>query len=87
MSQKDCRHKWGRVLVSGLPAYKCRHCGAVVFEAVQDQNLTREEMRRPLDAIRSVPDFGAPCKTYNLRQRIRRELKEYARIRALRGGR
>ena len=85
MSQKDCRHKWGRVLVSGLPSYKCRICGAVVFEAVQDENLTREEMLNPLNAIRSVPDFGAPCKTFNLRQRIRKELKEYMRTRPSRG--
>lgn len=85
MSQKGCRHGWMRVLVSGLPAYRCRYCGAVVFEAVQDDTLTREELRRPRDSIRSVPDFGAPCISYNLQQRIRKDLKEYVRARSPNG--
>lgn len=75
MSQRNCSHKWMRVLVNSLPAYRCRHCGATVFESLVDETLTQRELRSPKDVILGTPDFGAPCISYNLKQKIQDELK------------
>ena len=76
MSQKNCKHEWRRVLVNGLPAYQCRLCKATVFEGVRDETLTRRELLSPRDAILGVPDFGAPCRSYNLGKKIQEGLKK-----------
>lgn len=79
MSQKNCSHKWERALISGLPAYWCKYCGATQFEAVRDATLTERELRDPMNSIRAVPDFGAPCLSYNLAKKIQEGLKKRVR--------
>lgn len=63
------------MLVNGIPAYQCRLCGATIFESLKDETLTQRELRSPKDVILGTPDFGAPCISYNLKQKIQEELK------------
>lgn len=75
MTDTGCSHKWERGLISGIPAYRCRLCGATIFESLKDETLTQRELRSPKDVILGTPDFGAPCISYNLKLKIQEELK------------
>lgn len=78
MTSIGCSHKWERGLISGIPSYRCRYCGATVFESLMDETITQRELRSPKDVILGTPDFGAPCISYNLKKRIQEELKKRA---------
>lgn len=47
-----------------------------MFEGVRDETLTERELRTPRDSVLGVPDFGAPCRSFNLGKKIQEGLKK-----------